>query len=155
MALVVHKDCNRARCGDIAQVVSEHLDGQSVLFRDCDVKLQEQIQIAEILSKHFNPLARETGVAEIDLADLRNDLRPEADRRISDWLNLGRVQTLQLFGTTEEMRAGLERCFLLTQASTAVLLRRVRDMDCALFMFFGIVPAVHIRSQTIRLMRSP
>jgi hypothetical protein len=27
-----------------------------------------------------------------------------------------------------------------------LLLRRVRDMDCDLFMFFGIVPAVHIRS---------
>ena len=30
--------------------------------------------------------------------------------------------------------------------NSELLLRRVRDMDCALFMFFGIVPAVHIRS---------
>ena len=30
--------------------------------------------------------------------------------------------------------------------NSELLLRRVRDMDCALFMFLGIVPAVHIRS---------
>jgi hypothetical protein len=41
----------------IAQVVEERLTGQPVLFRDCEVKLQKQLQMAETLSKHFNPLA--------------------------------------------------------------------------------------------------
>jgi hypothetical protein len=106
----------------IAQVVTKHFDGQSVLFRDSEVKLQEQLQMAETLSKHYNLLARENHVAHIDLEDLRNGLHPESDRTISDWVSLGRVKTLQLFGTTEEVHAEIERNFLLnTQAPGANL----------------------------------
>jgi hypothetical protein len=106
----------------IAQVVTEHFSGQSVLFRDSEVKLQEQLQMAETLSKHYNLLARENHVAHIDLEDLRNGLHPESDRTISDWVSLGRVKTLQLFGTTEEVHAEIERNFLLnTQAPGANL----------------------------------
>jgi hypothetical protein len=42
----------------IAQVAAERLNGQPVLFRDCSVKLEEQLQMAQELSEHFNFLAR-------------------------------------------------------------------------------------------------
>ena len=38
----------------IAQVVAEQLNGQPVLFRHCEAELQEQLQMAERLSKHLN-----------------------------------------------------------------------------------------------------
>src|ERR1700680_495122 len=42
----------------VAQLVTERLNGQPVLFHDCSVQLEEQLQMAEELSKHFNFLAR-------------------------------------------------------------------------------------------------
>jgi hypothetical protein len=59
----------------IAQVVAERLDGQSVLFRDCEAALHEQLQMAETISKHFNLLAGEFDVAKINPDDLRNILQ--------------------------------------------------------------------------------
>ena len=50
------------------------------------------------------------------------------------------------------IRAGRRSGLLAVRANvfcartSELLLRGVRDMECALFMFFGIVPAVHIRS---------
>ena len=41
----------------ISQLVAERLNGQPVLFRDCEVKLKEQLQMAERLSELFNFLA--------------------------------------------------------------------------------------------------
>ena len=67
----------------IAQVAAEYLDGQPILFRDCEVKLQEQLQLAERLSKHFNPLADALDIAAIDLEELRNSGQSEADRQVS------------------------------------------------------------------------
>ena len=58
----------------ITQVASERFNGQPILFRDCAVKLGEQLQLAERLSEHFNSLARELGIAEINLEDLRSSL---------------------------------------------------------------------------------
>ena len=41
----------------IGQVAAERFNGQPVLFRDCEVKLKEQLQMAERLSELFNFLA--------------------------------------------------------------------------------------------------
>jgi hypothetical protein len=100
----------------IAQIVSDHLDGQPVLFRDCEVKLQEQLQMAEKLCKHFNPLAEALDVAEINLDQFRSSLQSEIDRRIAIWVNLGRAEMLSLFGKTEEMHAALDQGLRLYRA---------------------------------------
>jgi hypothetical protein len=84
----------------IAQVVSERLNGQPVLFRDCSVKLEEQVQMAEELSEHFNLLARSVDAAEVSLEELRNNLQSEttgqdpqrnsvAQQQIFDGLSFG------------------------------------------------------------------
>lgn len=67
----------------IAQVEAERLNRQPVLFRDCSVKLEEQVEMAERLSEHFNFLARSVGTAEINLEELRKSLQSETDRQIS------------------------------------------------------------------------
>jgi len=67
----------------IAQVAAERLNGQPVLFRDCSVKLEEQLQMAQELSEHFNFLARAVDADEINLEELRNSLQSETDRQIS------------------------------------------------------------------------
>jgi hypothetical protein len=97
----------------IAQVASERLDGQPVLFRDSEQKLQEQLQMAETLSKHFNPLAHPFGIAEINLDELRNCFQSETDGRISIWASLARMQMLTALGKTAEMHAAMDRHFLL------------------------------------------
>src|ERR1039458_8840505 len=89
----------------IDQIVAEHMGGQSVLFSDCEVKLQEQLQLAETLSKQFNPFACAFEIAEINLDQLRNSLQSETDHKVSVWISEGRVTMLSLFGTTEEMHA--------------------------------------------------
>jgi 3'-phosphoadenosine 5'-phosphosulfate sulfotransferase (PAPS reductase)/FAD synthetase len=55
----------------IAQVAAERLDDQPVLFHDCSVELEEQLQMVEDLSEHFNSLARAVDVAEIGGYPLR------------------------------------------------------------------------------------
>ena len=47
----------------IAQIGSERLGGQPVLFRDTSVNLAEQLQMASDLSKWFNEAAVSVGVA--------------------------------------------------------------------------------------------
>jgi hypothetical protein len=101
----------------IAQVAAERLDGQPVLFHDCSVKLQEQLQIVEELSEHFNSLAREVDVAEINLEELRNSLQSETDRQIFIWVHLAWTETLSLFGTEKEMQAQIERDLLLFKSN--------------------------------------
>jgi hypothetical protein len=88
----------------IAQVAVEHLNGQSLLFRDTAIKLAEQLQMASDLSTWFNELAVEVGAAEINLEELRNSLQSETGRRIPTWVSLARVEMLSLFGTTEEAK---------------------------------------------------
>ena len=56
--------------GAIARVVSDHLDGQPVLFSDSAVKLAEQLKLATDLSMWFNQLAVKVGAAEIDMEKL-------------------------------------------------------------------------------------
>jgi hypothetical protein len=72
----------------IAQVAAERLNGQPVLFRDCSVKLEEQLQMAQELSEHFNFLARAVDADEINLEELRNSLQSETDCQISIWVHL-------------------------------------------------------------------
>jgi propanediol dehydratase large subunit len=80
-----------------------------VLFNDCSVKLEEQLQMAEEASEHFNLLARAVGTAEIHLAELRNSLQSETDRQISIWVHLAWTETLSLFGTEKEMQDAMEQ----------------------------------------------
>jgi hypothetical protein len=101
----------------IGQVAAERLDGQPVLFHDCSVKLEEQLQMVEELSEHFNSFARAVDVAEINLEELRNSLQSETDRQISIWVHLAWTETLSLFGTEKEMQAQIERDLLLFKSN--------------------------------------
>jgi hypothetical protein len=101
----------------IGQVAAERLDGQPVLFHDCSVKLEEQLQMVEELSEHFNSFARAVDVAEINLEELRNSLQSETDRQISIWVHLSWTETLSLFGTEKEMQAQIERDLLLFKSN--------------------------------------
>ena len=102
----------------IAQVVSEHLDGQPVLFSDSAVKLAEQLQMATDLSTWFSELAVEVGAAEMDLEELRTSLQSETDRRIALWVSLARVEMLDTFGKTEEIHAAMDQFVLLFEANS-------------------------------------
>jgi hypothetical protein len=108
----------------IAQVAAERLDGQPVLFHDCSVKLEEQLQMVEELSEHFNSLARAVDVAEINLVQLRNSLQSETDRQISVWVHRAWTETLSLFGTEKEMRAQIERDLLLFKSNCSEVSER-------------------------------
>jgi hypothetical protein len=99
----------------IARVVAERLNGQPVLFRDCSVKLEEQVQMAERASEYFNFLASSAGTAEIDLGELRESLQPETDRQISIWVSLARLETLSAFGKIGDVHAAMDRLFLLCE----------------------------------------
>jgi hypothetical protein len=99
----------------IAQVVAERLNGQPVLFRDCSVKLAEQVQMAERASEYFNWLASSAGIAEIDLGGLRESLQPEIDRQISIWFSLARLETVSAFGNLADVHAAMDRLFLLCE----------------------------------------
>jgi hypothetical protein len=102
----------------IAQVVAERLNGQPMLFRDCSVKLDEQLQMAERASEYFNLLASSAGSAEIDLGELRESLQPEIDHQISIWVNLARSETLSAFGNLDDMHAAMDRHSLLCECKS-------------------------------------
>jgi hypothetical protein len=85
----------------VAQLAAERLNGQPVLFRDCSVKLEEQLQMAQELSEHFNFLARAVDADEINLEELRNSLQSETDRQIAIWVHLAYTKALNLFATEE------------------------------------------------------
>jgi YD repeat-containing protein len=97
----------------IAKVVSEHLEGQPMLFRDSEEKLKKQVELAEKASEIFNFLARSVGSAEMDLEELRKILQSETDRMVSIWVDQARVGMLALFGTVQEVQAALGQGFLL------------------------------------------
>ena len=101
----------------IGQVAAERLNGQPVLFRDCSVKLEEQLQVAQELSEHFNFLARAVDADEINLEELRNSLQSETDRQISVWVHLAYTTALSLFGTEKEIHGAMEQCFLLFKSN--------------------------------------
>jgi hypothetical protein len=103
--------------GAIAQLAAERLNGQPVLFRDCSVKLEEQLQMAEELSEHFNLLARAVDAAETNLEELRNSLQSVTDRQVSIWVHLAYTEALSLFGTEKEMHAAMEQRFLLFKSN--------------------------------------
>jgi hypothetical protein len=111
----------------IAQLADERLNGQPVLFRDCSLKLEEQLQMAEELSEHFNLLARAVGVAEINLEEVRNGLQSETDRQISIWVHLAHTAALSLFGTEKEVHAAMEQSFLLSKSNRGEASDNVAD----------------------------
>ena len=101
----------------IEQLAVERLVGQPVLFRDCAVKLEEQLQMAEELSEHFNLLARSVGAAEVNLEELRDSLQSGSDHQVSIWVNQARVEMLSTFGTEKEIHAAMEQSFLLFKSN--------------------------------------
>jgi len=101
----------------IAHIAAERLNGQPVLFRDCLVKLGEQLQMAQELSDQFNLLARSVGAAEVNLEELRNNLQSETDRQISIWVHLARATALSTFGTEKEVQAAMEQTLLLFKSN--------------------------------------
>jgi len=113
--------------GAIAQLSSERLNGQPILFRDSSVKLEEQLQMAEELSEDFNLLARGVDVAEISLEALRNSLQSETDRQISIWVQLARSAALSTFGTEKEIDAAMEQGFLLLKSNCGEASGNVAD----------------------------
>ena len=111
----------------IAQLATERLNGQPVLFRDCSLKPEEQLQMAEELSEHFNLLARSVGTAETNLEELRNSLQSETDRQISIWVHLARTAALNTFGTEKEVQAAMEQTFLLFKSNCGEASDNVAD----------------------------
>ena len=97
----------------IDQLVAVWLDGQPVLFRDTAVKLAEQLKMATSLSTWFNMLAVEVGATEIDLEQVRNNLRPTIESQVSIWVSRACFEMLTLFGTIEEIHAAMDQTFLL------------------------------------------
>jgi hypothetical protein len=100
----------------ITQLVAEHFDGQAILFRDNEARLQEQLQMVEELCKNLNPLAKALDVAEINLEELRSRLQSQIERQVSIWASMGRVTMLDLFGTIKEMHVALDEGFRLCRA---------------------------------------
>jgi hypothetical protein len=100
----------------IAQLVAERMNGQPVQFHDSSVQLEEQLQMAQELSDHFNLLTRAVGDAELNLESLRDSLQSIIDRQISIWVHLARAQSLSLFGTEKEVHAALEQGLLLIKS---------------------------------------
>ncbi len=103
----------------IAQVVSERLDGQPLLFRDSTVKLEEQLQMAEQLTGYFNVLARAADTAEINLEELRKSLQSEADRQVSLWTSLAHMNAFGALGNSQEMHAAMDRLLLLCESKSS------------------------------------
>jgi hypothetical protein len=103
----------------IAQVVSEHFDGQPILFRDCEAKLREQLQLAEEVSAIFNSLAGSVGSARINLEELRKSLQSETDRQVSLWISNTHMNTLSALGNSQEMRAAMDRHLVLCEPKSA------------------------------------
>jgi hypothetical protein len=108
LAVLMFLECVITLDAAIAKIATERLNGQPVLFSDCSVKLEEQLQMAEELSEHFNLLARAVGADEINQEELRDSLQSETDRRTSIWLHLARVQALDLFGDEKERHAAMD-----------------------------------------------
>jgi hypothetical protein len=86
-----------------------------MLFRDCEVKLKEQGQLAETVSEIFNLFARSVGSAEIDLEELRKSLQSETEHQVSLWISNARVINVITFGNDEEMHAEMDRHSLLCE----------------------------------------
>jgi uncharacterized membrane protein YqgA involved in biofilm formation len=104
----------------IAQVVAQRLDGQPALFRDCEAVLQEQLQMAETLSKLFNIVAGALNIPKINLDEFRNSLQSETDRRVTIWVRQARLQMLSSFGTPDELQAGLHQFFVFLDTESRV-----------------------------------
>jgi hypothetical protein len=103
----------------IAQVVSEHFDGQPILFRDCEARLREQVQLVEEVSEIFNSLASSVGYAKINLEELRKNLQSETDLQVSLWISNTHMNTLSALGNSQEMRAAMDRHLLLCEPRSA------------------------------------
>ena len=74
--------------------------------------------MAERATEYFNFMARSEGAAEIDLAELRESLRPEIDRQVSIWVNLARLEMLSAFGNTVDVHGAMDRLVLLCEGKS-------------------------------------
>ncbi len=95
----------------VARISSDHLNGQTTLFRDASVALEEQLLPAKTFSHSFNTLASKVGVPEINLASIRTSIRSEVDQQVSSWENLSRLEVLVVFGEGDACRAAANQLF--------------------------------------------
>src|SRR5206468_8581346 len=72
----------------VVRISFDHLNGQTTLFRDASVALEEQLLPAKTFSHSFNTLASKVGVTEINLESIRTSIRSEVDQQVSSWENL-------------------------------------------------------------------
>ena len=79
--------------------------------------VEEQLQMAQELSEHFNFLARAVDADEINLEELRNSLQSQTDRQICIWVHLARTAALSLFGTEKEIHDAMEQSLLLFKSN--------------------------------------
>ncbi|PYX67986.1 MAG: hypothetical protein DMG72_23975 [Acidobacteria bacterium] len=87
------------------------MNGQTPLFRDASVALEEQLLPAKTFSHSFNTLASKVGVPEINLASIRTSIRSEVDQQVSSWENLSRLEVLVVFGEGDACRAAANQLF--------------------------------------------
>jgi len=93
--------------GALKGISSDYFDGQ-VLFRDSAVKVTEQLPMTIDLTAWFNESAEKVGASPIDLDPIRNSLQSQVNGQISSWVNLARLEMLDVFGTEAEFRATFE-----------------------------------------------
>ena len=93
----------------ISQIATEYMSGQPVLFRDCADKMQRQVEMAARLSGSFNCLGGRTAGVEINLEEVRDNLRAQIDEGVASWFNLARLEMLSEFGQEAMMRTVLEQ----------------------------------------------
>ena len=91
----------------ITQAAEERLGDRSILFRDVEVKLEEQVQMATDLSARFNEATLDLGTDPINLEQLRESLPAEIEHQATSWAHLARMEALAAFGTLEELHVAL------------------------------------------------
>jgi hypothetical protein len=104
--------------GSALQVTTEYLDGQEVLFSDTLDAFSKQLQFAEELIYHFNPLARRAGVPLIDLDALRESIPSRVDQEVASWRNTARLAMLVAFGEGDSWHVAMGQTLSASQHVT-------------------------------------
>lgn len=92
---------------------------ERVLFRDTELELKEQLEMIKRLSEQFNLFVEGEDANEIDLEELRTNLRPASDRKISSWVKLARLRVLSTFGKEGEMNAAVRQFYGSSESESA------------------------------------
>jgi hypothetical protein len=92
----------------VSQVAADRFCGEPILFCETALELADQSKKASDLSGWFNELAVGVAVEPIDPDKLREELQPEIDQQTSGWIRLARMESLNLFGTHQELHAAID-----------------------------------------------